>query len=102
MAVSMSPSRMAASKSPVRSIKSPKNNMAGQDAEAKPVSEEHRVGCVSGRAQEWCRAFSSHRKIASPKSLQRPNRPAPLFPHVQAPRTETRSLLTLHQIQLHP
>src|SRR5258708_26587385 len=63
MAVSMSPSTMPASKSPVRSIKSPKNNMAGPDAEAKPVSEEHRVGCVSGRAQEWCRAFSSHRKI---------------------------------------
>ena len=48
MAVSMSPSTMPASKSPVRSIKSPKNNMAGPDAEAEPrqrrTSRRLRVG----------------------------------------------------------
>src|SRR3984893_17057368 len=36
--------------------------MPGPNSEADPVSEEHRVGCLSGSAHPWCRAFSGHRK----------------------------------------
>src|SRR3984893_5715677 len=36
--------------------------MPGPNSEADHVSGEHRVGCLSGSAHPWCRAFSGHRK----------------------------------------